>query len=91
MELMQLDDNGFWPQINDPDYQPEPNLLYPSTAGPTYGTIPPYVKPSRVMYHIYCHPRPGERIEHVSPPIGQGSAAGEVEDAERALGDTQGP
>jgi hypothetical protein len=68
MELMQLDEDGFWPQIDDPNYQPEPNLLYPLTAGPTYGEIPPIVKPSPIMYHIYCHPRPGERIEQVDDP-----------------------
>ena len=57
MELMQLDDNGFWPQINDPDYQPQPNLMYPPSAGPTYGEIPRYVKPTKLMYPPVSHTR----------------------------------
>ncbi len=69
MELMQLREDGFWPQINDPDYQPEPNIVYPFSAGPTYGEIPRTVKPTRLMYHLYRHPRPGERIERIEPPL----------------------
>jgi hypothetical protein len=66
MELMQLDEDGFWPAIDDPNYQPEANLLYPLAAGPTYGEIPRIVKPSPILYHIYCYPRPGERIEQIT-------------------------
>ena len=79
LELMQLDENGFWPEINDANYQPEPNLLYPTNAGPTYGHISPCVKPSKLMYHIYCHPRPGEAIEARGPI---GAAAMRVEPSE---------
>ena len=63
LELMQVDENGFWPQINDPTYQPAANLVYPPNAGPTYGTLSPCVKPSRLLRHIYGHPLPGEAIE----------------------------
>ena len=61
LELMQLDSDGFWPEINDPNYQPEPRTLYPRNAGPTYGSITPWVKPSKLIYHIYRHPLPGDR------------------------------
>ncbi|MDG2383837.1 MAG: hypothetical protein P8N76_19345 [Pirellulaceae bacterium] len=60
LELMQLDSNGFWPEINDPNYQPEPRTIYPRNAGPTYGGITPWVKPSKLIYQIYRHPLPGE-------------------------------
>ncbi|MCA9166101.1 MAG: hypothetical protein KDB23_00465, partial [Planctomycetales bacterium] len=63
LELMQLDESGFWPQINNPDYQPTADFIYPINAGPTYGTISPCVKPTRLLQHIYCHPLPGEAIE----------------------------
>lgn len=68
LELMQVDEDGFWPQINDPTYQPQPNFLYPPNAGPTYGTLSPCVKPSKLMYHIYGHRLPGQTIEHVEVP-----------------------
>ncbi len=65
LELMQVDENGFWPQISDPGYQPAPNLTFPRNAGPTYGELSPRVLPSRLMYHLYRHPLPGERIEQI--------------------------
>jgi hypothetical protein len=68
LELMQLNEDGFWPQINDPSYQPNPDFLYPPTAGPTYGVLSPCVKPSKLMYHIYGHPVPGQVIERVQVP-----------------------
>ncbi|MCP4195196.1 MAG: hypothetical protein GY768_31735 [Planctomycetaceae bacterium] len=60
LELMQLDSNGFWPEINNPNYQPQPRTVYPRNAGPTYGQITPWVKPSKLIYQIYRHPLPGD-------------------------------
>jgi outer membrane protein TolC len=54
LELLQLDEQGFWPEINDLDFQPLPDLIYPHAAGPTYGEISNWVRPSRLLYHIYC-------------------------------------
>lgn len=91
LELMQLDPEGFWPDINDPNYQPEARTLYPPNAGPTYGTITPWVKPSRVLYQIYQHPLPGQQtvfIESESSPSNQTQSptpsALEVEEIEAA-------
>jgi hypothetical protein len=69
LELLQLDEEGFWPSIADFDYQPAADLVYPGRAGPTYGEISPCVKPSRLMYHIYCHPRPGEFVMYESDEV----------------------
>ncbi len=41
---MMLDDTGYWPQINDPAYQPEPNGAYPWNAGSAYGDFPSYLR-----------------------------------------------
>ncbi len=60
LELIQLDETGFWPPVDDPDYRPRPNPVYPSGAGPTYGRLPSRVKPSRLLQRIYGHPLPGQ-------------------------------
>ena len=61
LELMELDQSGYWPHINDPDFQPVRNLVYPKHAGPTYGAIPPYLRVSEQMKQISRQPLPGER------------------------------
>ncbi len=43
LELMYVDDTGFWNDINRPEVQPESNLVYPENAGPAYGTIPSFL------------------------------------------------
>ena len=65
LELLQVDDNGFWPPINDPQYQPIANTVYPASAGPTYGRLSPWVKPSKLLLHLYQHPLPGEEITFI--------------------------
>ncbi len=60
LESMQLDELGFWPHINDPDFQPVRNLLYPESAGPTYGDIPPFLKVSKMLKRLVDQPLPGE-------------------------------
>ena len=66
LELMQLDGRGFWPEINDRDYQPVAQTFYPSNAGPTYGEITPWVKPSKLLFHLYRHRLPGETVTTIS-------------------------
>ncbi len=62
LELMQLDGRGFWPEINDRDYQPTAQPIYPISAGPTYGEITPWVKPSKLLFHLYRHRLPGASV-----------------------------
>jgi len=59
LELLTLDKQGLWPQINDPRYQPEPDLVYPEGAGPTYGTIPSFLWVSSDIKRQLDHPLPG--------------------------------
>lgn len=68
LELMQLDEDGVWPELTDTDYQPIPDLIYPPNAGPTYGEISRWVKPSKIMFHLYRHRRPGEQTEIIRTP-----------------------
>jgi hypothetical protein len=62
LELMQLDRAGLWPEINDSDYQPEPNFAYPEGAGPTYGDIPASLRVSNEIRKMVDYPLPGEDV-----------------------------
>lgn len=46
LELMQLDQGGFWPELYDERYQPTPHYELPLDAGPPYGDIPAFLKVS---------------------------------------------
>ncbi len=59
LEAMMLDDTGFWPEINDPQYQPRPNFTYPWTAGAAYGDFPSFLKVSREFRKMLNYPPPG--------------------------------
>ncbi len=80
LELMQLDESGYWPQINDPDYQPIANTIYPANAGPTYGRLSTWVKPSKLMYHLYHHPLPGQQITLIREPSANDQQATPVDE-----------
>ncbi|MDA7657167.1 TolC family protein [Verrucomicrobia bacterium] len=68
LESMELDEFGFWPHINDSDFQHVRNLIYPEGAGPTYGDIPPFLKVSKQLKRLVDSPLPGsseaESTEH---------------------------
>ena len=83
LELMQLDERGFWPEINDRDYQPTARLMYPRNAGPTYGEITPWVKPSKLLYHLYRHRLPGAQVTTISD-----SPSNDAEELPRAEGNS---
>lgn len=82
LETMMLDDAGYWPDINDPDYQPEPDTVYPSNAGSAYGSFPSYLKVSREYQRMLYYPPPGiptrqsrtpdEKTGSASAPGGKG-------------------
>ncbi len=59
LELLKLDEEGLWPQIDDPSYQLEPDLAYPQGAGPTYGTIPEFLWVSSDIRRLLDLPLPG--------------------------------
>ncbi len=59
LELMMLDDQGFWPEIFDDQYQPQPDYQFPPDAGPTYGDIPEFLKVSRKIKRMLDYAPPG--------------------------------
>ncbi len=60
LELMMLDDAGFWPELNNKDYQPTFDPIYPCGAGPTYGELPRGVWPSKRIKRMLKVPPPGQ-------------------------------
>jgi len=40
LELLEVDDSGFWPMLYDTQLQPEPNYEIPFFARPVYGDLP---------------------------------------------------
>ena len=40
MELLQVDERGFWPQLYNESFQPEVRMQPPAGAGPAYGRLP---------------------------------------------------
>ena len=75
LELLKLDEEGLWGEINDPRYQPEPDLVYPEGAGPTYGTIPSFLWVSSDIKRLLDQPLPGMGV-----PGGEVTASGGGED-----------
>lgn len=52
LELMELDDTGFWPELFDRQFQPTPRTEFPSDAGPAYGTLPEFLHLSREIQRM---------------------------------------
>ncbi len=82
LEAMMLDDEGFWPQMNDPRYQPQPNGEFPWNAGSAYGDFPSFLKVSHDFRRMLDYPPPGADPAAVSPPHHEGSSAPEPEAVE---------
>jgi outer membrane protein TolC len=55
LELLQVDESGFWPQVYDESFQPSPNLV-PPFAGPPYGELPPRVWQSKAIRRMLWVP-----------------------------------
>ena len=53
LELMELDDSGFWPELNNEDFQPEPRFGFPAGSGPAYGTVDPRLRYSWRMRRLF--------------------------------------
>ena len=83
LEVMMLDDTGFWPEINDPKYQPEPNPIYPWNAGSAYGDYPSFLKVSHEFRRMLDYPPPGAdpAMLDAQPVQGAGAAPSRQERA----------
>ena len=73
---MMLDDAGFWPEVNDPRYQPEPNSVYPWNAGSAYGDFPSFLKVSHDFRCMLNYPPPGADSATMQQPVQQPMRAG---------------
>jgi hypothetical protein len=73
LEVMMLDDTGFWPDINDPQYQPAPNFQYPWNAGAAYGDFPSFLRVSHELRRMLHYPPPGAAAGGL-PPAAAASA-----------------
>lgn len=61
LELLQVDEQGFWTQLFDEDYQPAPNLQLPDYALPAYGRLPRGTCPSHKIKRMLLVP-PGQTM-----------------------------
>ena len=52
LERMQLDESGYWPEIDEEDYQVEPGIRVP--PDPPYGTIPKFLKVSKRIRRMFA-------------------------------------
>jgi hypothetical protein len=83
LELMMLDDAGFWPELTNDEYQPSFDPVYPVNADATYGDLPHGVWPTKKI----------KRMLHVPPPGYQVMGEGTLEevDGEGATGELPPP
>lgn len=56
LELLELDDRGFWTGLRDEQLQPTPQFLLPPSAGLPYGSLPPAPWFSRELQDLYRGP-----------------------------------
>lgn len=73
LELLVLDESGFWQELYDEEFQPEPFYQLPCYALPGYGELPPvwYSKRMKRMLHI---PPGTSMIHRQEQPDPQGEA-----------------
>ena len=62
LELLQVDEFAFWPDLYNESLQPEMRLQPPSGSGPAYGRLPAQVHYSRCMRRMDCIPFGPPRI-----------------------------
>ncbi|MCY2994612.1 MAG: TolC family protein [Planctomycetota bacterium] len=74
LELLQVNDTGFWPEVYDQQYQPTPNYGDPAYASPAYGELPRGVHYSRKVRRMLEIPT-GETT--LFGPDGQSSSKSE--------------
>lgn len=67
LELLQVDEQGFWTQLYDEHAQPTPNLQLPDYALPVYGQLPRGTLPSHPIKRMLQVP-PGQTMIHRPGP-----------------------
>ena len=67
LELLQVDEQGFWTQLYDEDAQPAPNRQLPDYALPVYGQLPRGTLPSHPIKRMLQVP-PGQTMIHRTGP-----------------------
>lgn len=79
LELLQVDDQGFWPYVYDERHQPRPNLQWPPGGLPPYGELP---------HGVWYSPKI-KRMLHV--PVGQTAVLGVADSADATGAATAAP
>jgi len=74
LELLEVDEAGFWQQLYDDDHQPTSNLYLPEYALPVYGQLPRGTWPSHQIKRMLDVP-PGQAM--IYRPDGEGQDAAE--------------
>jgi hypothetical protein len=72
LELLEVDDSGFWTELYDEHYQPEGYYQLPPEAMPAYGTLPHGLMFSKMMRRMLDVPvgvatvhGPSEELESI--------------------------
>jgi hypothetical protein len=55
LELLEVDETGFWPGLRDDRLQPAPAYALPPEAGPAYGPLPPRLRLSPEIRSLHPH------------------------------------
>jgi hypothetical protein len=71
LELLAVEDDGFWPQLYDEDIQPMPYYQFPRYALPAYGNLHPCLKYSPEIRRMLCVP-PGTAASHKDATSSEG-------------------
>ena len=61
LELLEVDERGFWPELYAEDFEPQPNFHLPNYGSPVYGELPPGPWFSHKMKRM-LHVPPGETV-----------------------------
>ncbi|MCL4203288.1 MAG: TolC family protein [Pirellulaceae bacterium] len=61
LELLEVDERGFWSELYVEDFQPQPNFHLPNYGAPVYGELPPGPWFSHKMKRM-LHVPPGETV-----------------------------
>jgi hypothetical protein len=67
LELLEVDDGGFWRKLYDEQYQPAPAFQLPGYARPAYGCLPPGVCYSQEVRRMQRVPTGRSRIFRSAP------------------------
>ncbi|MBN1855299.1 MAG: TolC family protein, partial [Pirellulales bacterium] len=85
LELLEIDTNGFWPELYNEEYQPMADFLWPGNAWPAYGTLPGNVRYSCKMQRMLCVPS-GQPSKNGTPEHVAGGSS-----SENGVSATKGP